>query len=625
MASTIKEKIMINLNREQQAAAEFLHGVASVVAVPGSGKTLTMTRRIANLVEKGVAPENILGLTFTRNAAMAMRKKLEPVLEGNANRVTLATIHSFCYSMLKNEGVAFELLTGKEQLRFIKKILSKLKIKNVSTGVAVQEINTAQSNMISVQDLWELYNGDPNLSKFAQIYDRYEQEKSQRMLMDFNDLLKKAFDLLNQSEDLLERYHETYRHILVDEFQDTNPAQMALINLLAGKVNGDGRSFWVCGDDSQSIYSFTGASVGNILNFQDSFPGSKMFVMETNYRSTPQILSACQNLIQHNVRKIEKTLRTDNVDGDNVTVISTATEEDEAVQVVNEIIDLVLRRGFKYWDIAILYRANSQSRVIEETLTQAEVPYHIENGINFYQRFEVKILLDYMRLIINPHSEEGNEAFRSIINVPNRYIGQRFISEVEAYADANDLHLYQGLKQMPVTVPYLKGYIRDFIALLDPLVKDAAKLEPSELIYILREALDYDHFIAEDDIPSPDDSKIANINQLQIAANNYGTIPALLTYTDSFTEELSHDKDGVSLMTIHKAKGLEFPVVFVIGMVEGMLPNKQGDIEEERRVAFVGLSRAMHHLYLTYSRKHLGRDVKKSIFIDEALMGNQPN
>jgi DNA helicase-2/ATP-dependent DNA helicase PcrA len=213
------EELMITLNREQQAAAEFFHGVASVVAVPGSGKTLTMTRRIANLVDKGVAPENILGLTFTRNASMAMRKKLEPVLNGNANRVTLATIHSFCYSMLKNEGVAFELLTGKEQLRFIKKILSKLKIKNISTGVAVQEINTAQSNMISVEDMWDLYSEDPNLSKIAKIYEVYEEEKQKHMLLDFNDLLRRAYDLLSESKDLLERYHETYRHILVDEFR----------------------------------------------------------------------------------------------------------------------------------------------------------------------------------------------------------------------------------------------------------------------------------------------------------------------------------------------------------------------------------------------------------------------
>lgn len=610
---------MVTLNTEQQAAADFLHGIASVVAVPGSGKTLTMTRRIANLVEKGVAPENILGLTFTRNAAMAMRRKLEPVLNGEANRVTLATIHSFCYSMLKNEGITFELLTGKEQLRFVKKILSKLKIKNVSAGVAVQEINTAQCNMIAVSDLWELYDNDPNLIRFAQIYEHYEQEKEKRKLLDFNDLLSKAYDLLLKTRDLLDKYRETYRHILVDEFQDTNPAQMALINLLVETVNGSERSFWVCGDDSQSIYSFTGASVGNILNFTEMFPGSKLFIMETNYRSTPQILAACQNLIQHNSRKIEKTLRTDNGDGDNVTVISTATEEDEAVQVVSEIMSLVSEYSFPHKDIAILYRANAQSRVIEEALSQAEVPYHIENGINFYQRFEVKVLLDYMRLIINPNSEEGNEAFRSVINVPNRYIGQRFISEVETYADEHDLYLYDGLKQMPVTVPYLKGYVRDFIALIDPLIKDAVKMEPCELIYILREGLDYDQFIAEDEIPSSDDSKIANINQLQIAANNYGTIPALLNYTDSFKEELSNDKNGVSLMTIHKAKGLEFPVVFVIGMVEGMLPNKQGDIEEERRVAFVGMSRAMQHLYLTYSRKHLGREVKKSIFIDEAL------
>jgi DNA helicase-2/ATP-dependent DNA helicase PcrA len=230
---------------------------------------------------------------------------------------------------------------------------------------------------------------------------------------------------------------------------------------------------------------------------------------------------------------------------------------------------------------------------------------------------EVKILLDYLRFINDPLSDEGDEALRCIINIPNRYIGRMFINELEGYADRKGVRFYQGLKSMRIDVPYIRKNVRSFIALIDPLIKDANKIGPSELIYLLREGLDYDSYITEDDVPSPDDSKIENINQLQIVANKYQNITAFLNYTDSFKDEKSNDVNGVSLMTIHKSKGLEFPVVFMIGVVEGVLPHKNGDIEEERRIAFVGLSRAMRLLYLTHSSKYMGKASKRSTFLDE--------
>ena len=610
---------MTQLNAEQKAAAEFVNGIASVVAVPGSGKTLTMTHRIGNLVKQGVSPENILGLTFTRNAAQAMRDKLETVLEDTASRVHLSTIHSFCMKLLRSEGMSFQILQGKEQIIFIRKIMRKMKINNLPVGMILREISLAKSNLIQADEFHTLYEGDSTMLIVAEVFREYEQEKKKRLLMDFDDLLVETYRLLKKKDQVREKYKETWKHILVDEFQDTNPAQMEILQLLAGNSNGNQSSLWICGDDWQSIYAFTGASVGNILNFKNLFPDSSQFILKLNYRSTPQILKGCMNLIKHNVKKIEKTLETSNPQGEEPVVFDAANEEEEAIQIVNEIMDLVERKGYSHKEIGVLYRANFQSRVIEDAFAQHKIPYHIENGMNFYQRKEVKILLDYLTVINDPNSDDGDEALRNIINIPNRYIGRKFVTEVQEYSTQKDVHLWNGLKSIPIDVPYLKQNVRVFKGLLKPLIKDSPRMNPAEVIHILRESLNYDAYIAEDDIPSPDDSKIANINELQMVANKFDDIKSLLNYSETFKEELSNDENGVSLMTIHKSKGLEFPVIFLIGLVEGVLPKKQADIEEERRVCFVGMSRAMNLLYLTFPHTRMGKKVKRSSFLDEIM------
>ena len=613
---------MIHLNEAQRAAASFTNGIASVVAIPGSGKTITMTHRIANLIQNhGVAPESILGLTFTRNAAAAMKEKLKPVLKEMTKRVNLSTIHSFCYSLLKTEGKVFEIITDDEQLNIIKKILKKHKMNTLSSGTVVREIRLAKNNLTSVDEFTVLFAGDETMQKVAHVYELYEKEKKKKMRYDLNDLLIETYILLEENKDIRKKYQDMYSHILIDEFQDTNPAQMGIVNLLVKERNHHRASLFVVGDDWQSIYAFTGASVGNILNFQKTFPESEQFILDLNYRSTPQILQVCQKLIHHNAKKIEKVLRTDNPDGEAVVVLEGVNEEDEALQVVAEIKDLVERNECVYKDIAVLYRANAQSRVIEEMLQKQKIPFHIENGMNFYQRFEVKVLLEYLRFINNPLSDQGDEALRVIMNVPNRYIGKRFIGELEEYAGEKGLFLYEALKKIRIDVPYIRKFVREFIAIIEPLIKDVSIIEPAEMIGILREVLDYDRFVTDDEIPSPDDEKIANINQLQLAALRYSNIEALLAYTDTFTDERSHDKNGVALMTIHKSKGLEFPTVFLIGMIDGILPNKRGDIEEERRIAFVAASRAMKMLFLTYSRMYMGKQVKRSTFLDEMIKG----
>ncbi|MFC1816587.1 3'-5' exonuclease [Thermodesulfobacteriota bacterium] len=339
---------MSKLNPEQQLAANFRDGVCAVVAVPGSGKTKTMLERIGVLVgEYKIPPENILGLTFTRNAADEMRNRLVPVLGDLSTRVFLATIHSFCHTVLKDEGFVFEILFGKEQ-----------------------------------------------------------------------------------------------------------------------------------------------------------------FILNLNYRSTPQILKACQNLIQHNIRQIHKTLETHNPAGDDVIVLESSSEETEAISVVNEINDLIKRKDFVYKDLAVLYRCNFQSRVIEEAFLEHKIPYHIENGLSFYDRREVKILLDYLRVIVNPESEASDEALPNILNVPNRYIGRKFIQELNQYSFKRDSYLYPALQSMPIKLPYIRVNVKEFIKFMDPLIEDADNMEPSDLINLLRVNLDYDRFITDEDIPSPDDVKI---------------------------------------------------------------------------------------------------------------------
>jgi len=578
-----------------------------------------MMERIGKLViEHGVAPENILGLTFTRNAAEEMRQRLIPVLGNQAARVTLSTIHSFCHYLLRTEGRIFEILSGRDQLVFIRNVMRELKVKNLSIGMVMQEISLAKNNLISLEEFRNLYEGDKTMLKVADVYELYDQEKEKKYLYDFDDLLVRAYRLLHENPSIREKYTERYLHLLVDEYQDTNPLQLEILKtLIEGSNNGS--SFWVCGDDWQSIYGFISASVRNIINFEQMFPGSRVFILNRNYRSTPQILKVCQNLIEHNERKIEKTLTTRNPDGEEVVVLEGSSEEGEALNLINEIQELIWNRGFEYKDIAVLYRANFQSRVLEECFSQHKIPYRIENGLGFYNRPEVKKLLDYLRVISDANSDAGDEALLSIVNVPTRYIGRKVITQLEEEAASKGVHLYEALKSFRPDTPFIRKNVKEFVAFLDPLTQLAHTLHPAEVINLLRNNLDYDRYITDEDIPTPDDSKIQNLNQLQLAATRFTSIKAFLEYTETFQDESTNDEEGVSLMTIHKAKGLEFPVVFVVGLVEGILPSKKGDIEEERRICFVAMSRAMKLLFLSWSHTYLSQPSKKSIFLDEAM------
>jgi len=551
-----------------------------------------------------------------------MRQRLIPVLGEQAQRVTLSTIHSFCHYLLRSEGKVFEIISGKDQINLIRNLMKRRRM-DVSVGTVLREISLAKNNLIGVEEFKALYESDKLMTKVATVYDGYEKEKSKKFLLDFDDLLVETYNLLSNDDSIREKYSERYQHVLIDEFQDTNPVQLEIIKLIVDHNHSSEKSYWITGDDWQSIYSFAGASVNNILNFKKTFQQSEIFILNINYRSTPQILRACQNLISHNVRKIEKTLKTDNPDGEDVIVLESSSEEGEALSIVNEIRELTEKRGYKYKDIGVLYRANFQSRVIEETFSQMKIPYRIENGLNFYQRSEVRYILDYLRVISNPDSDEGDEALKSILNVPNRYISRKFVQELTEFSNRQNVHLFEGLKSMPVDLPYIRINVRNFIKFMSPLIDFAPNLEPSELIATIRSELDYDRYITDEDVPTPDDVKIANLNQLQLSAARYSSIRDFLQYTDSFDEVMSNDKEGVALMTVHRSKGLEFPIVFTIGLVDGISPSNKGDIEEERRIVFVAISRAMKLLYVSYSHTYLGQKAKRSIFIDE-ITGNSP-
>jgi DNA helicase II / ATP-dependent DNA helicase PcrA len=619
---------MSELNPKQQQAASFKDGIAAVIAVPGSGKTRTMMERIGILVnEYGIPPEHILGLTFTRNAAEEMRNRLVPVLGDLSSRVRLSTIHSFCLHLLKVEARVFKILSGKDQLIFIKNVIKRLRVKDLTVGTVLREISLAKNNIIDPTEFRDLFEGDKTMMQIADIYQAYDDAKANKLLLDFDDLLLETYTLLNENEEVREKYQGTFQSILVDEFQDTNPVQFEILRLLIrGNTDHDPPSFWVAGDDAQSIFGFIGASVANILNFQSMFPGSRQFILDLNYRSTPQILRACQNLIQHNIKQIHKELKTDNPDGDDVVVLEASNEETEALGLVNEITDLIERKGYQYCDIAVLYRANFQSRYPEEAFLQNKIPYHIQNGQSFYDRWEVRCLLDYLRVINAPDSDEGDEALLNILNVPVRYVSNKIKDQLKMFCRERNVHLYQGLNSMAIEVPFVRKNIKEFIKFMDPLIEDIEDYEPSQIIQMIRTFWDYDRFIADEDIPDPDDTKISNINQLQLAAARYSKTGAFLEYTDSFQDEtVGDDKEGVSLMTVHKAKGLEFPVVFVIGLVEGLMPSGKGNLEEERRICFVAISRAMHLLFLSYPLNYIGQPAKKSIFLDEILDNKAPD
>ena len=620
--------ILATLNPAQREAVEAIKGPVLILAGPGSGKTKVITHRVAYLVKLcGVSPHHIMAVTFTNKAAREMRERLEQLLGQTAEALSLGTFHAICARILRREGKAigldssFVIYDEDDQLRLMKQVLEELNLdpKQYAPRALRSAIGAAKSRLISPGGYAQRVS-----SYFEEIvhrvYQRYQQLLSQGRAVDFDDLLMKTVQLFQDHPQILNRYQSRYVHILVDEFQDTNIVQYMLMKQLTGKH----RNLCVVGDPDQSIYSWRFADLRNILSFEKDYPEAKVVFLEQNYRSTKTILEVASDVISANVQRKPKELWTENEDGTPVTIIESYNAEEEAQSVVNEIEKLTVQEQLPLKDCAVMYRVNAQSRALEETFLRYGVPYKLIGGTRFYQRREVKDIIAYLKLIHNP---QDNVSLTRIINVPARGIGPRTLSQPQSWAKAHDTSLFEALKQVshPDSVrtkqalsPRIVQALAGFDALISELTAQSHELSLSDLVNEILKHTRYREYILDKE---GGEEKWENIMELRSVAGEYDELDpeeALTTFLEKVSlvsdiDELDEKADAVTLITLHQAKGLEFPAVFIVGLEEGILPHRKSSddpeqMEEERRLCYVGITRAKKRLYLlrSYHRSLFG-------------------
>jgi len=620
--------ILATLNPAQREAVEAIKGPVLILAGPGSGKTRVITHRVAYLVKHcGISPYHIMAVTFTNKAAQEMRDRLEQLLGQAAEPLTLGTFHAICARILRREGKAIDLDSSfviydeDDQLRLTKQALEELNLdpKQYVPQALRSAISAAKSRLISPKDYAQRVS-----SYFEEIvqrvYQRYQELLSQSQAADFDDLLMKTVQLFQNHSQILKRYQSRYVHILVDEFQDTNIAQYELMKQVAGKY----RNLCVVGDPDQSIYSWRFADLRNILSFEKDYPEAKVVFLEQNYRSTKTILEVASDVISANVLRKPKKLWTENEDGARVTVIESYNAEEEAQSVVSEIEKLISQEQISLKDCAVMYRVNAQSRALEETFLRYGVPYKLVGGTRFYQRQEVKDIIAYLRVIHNP---QDNVSLTRIINVPGRGIGQKTVNTLQSWAKAHDTSLFEALKQVshPDSVgtkqslsPHIVQSLAGFDALISKLTAQSQELSLSGLVDEILEHTKYKEYILDKE---DGEERWENITELKSVAREYDELSpeeALTAFLEKVSlvsdiDELDEKADAVTLITLHQAKGLEFPAVFIVGLEEGILPHRKSfddpeQMEEERRLCYVGITRAKKRLYLlrSYRRSLFG-------------------
>ncbi|MDR2064010.1 MAG: UvrD-helicase domain-containing protein [Candidatus Nomurabacteria bacterium] len=595
--------IFKGLNKPQRWAVETLKGPLLILAGAGSGKTKTLTHRIANLIAHGVSEDQILAVTFTNKAAGEMRERLGALLGRNASSWNfmkyMGTFHGFCVKFLREEyrNPKFVIYDEDDRKSLVKKTLKDLGLndKALPPKMVSAVISKNKNDGITPQE-YEASAFYPNQKNLAQIYGAYEKARVGAGALDFDDLLLETVKILSKSKSVREKWRERLTHILIDEYQDTNKIQYRLVKLLVGKD----RNICAVGDDWQSIYSWRGADFTNILNFEKDFPGAKVIKLEQNYRSTEQILDAAHKVISANKNRTDKMLWTDKKDGEKVDVAGLYDEMDEANYVARMIKDL----GRPLSEIAVLYRTNAQSYAFERVFLAEGIKYKIIGGLKFYDRKEIKDIMAYLKLVLAP---SDIVSFLRIVNVPARGLGtvsvERFVGGrdtkqtiVQSLLDADNLssRAQAALKQLGE-------------ALLDLQTAVADAVPPAEIIERLLAKINYKEYLNDGSLQAED--KLEHLGALVTDAAQYHSLEefvestALMSSTDARSED-----EKVSMMTLHAAKGLEFPVVFLVGMEEGLLPHVQmfertsdDDIEEERRLAYVGMTRAMEKLFLTYA------------------------
>ncbi|ADN77908.1 ATP-dependent DNA helicase UvrD [Ferrimonas balearica DSM 9799] len=626
------------LNDKQRAAVEAAPGAVLVLAGAGSGKTRVLTHRIAWLLEEqGESPYAILAVTFTNKAAAEMRHRIEDLVHGPVNRMWIGTFHGLAHRLLRahyqEAGLpeGFQILDSDDQQRLVKRILKSLQLdeKRWSPRQAVGYINAKKDEGLRPQHIDAGYH--PVEKTFLQIYQAYQEACDRAGLVDFAELLLRAHELWLKQPHLLRHYQQRFRHILVDEFQDTNAIQYAWIRMLAS----DGSHIMIVGDDDQSIYGWRGARVENLQKFLDDFPGAQTIRLEQNYRSTSTILSAANALIAHNAERMGKELWTEGATGEPISLYCAFNELEEARYIVGRI-KQHLDGGGALSDCAILYRSNAQSRVLEEALLHQSVAYRIYGGLRFFERQEIKDALGYLRLIANRHDDA---AFERIVNTPTRGIGDRTLDIVRATARAEGITLWRACQRL-LSERGLAGRaasaVAAFISLIDQLEEEVmdAPLKRQADHVINHSGL---RAMYEAEKGEKAEARIENLNELVTAAGSFerpedseemSELNAFLAHAalEAGEGQADDNDDAVQLMTLHSAKGLEFPLVFMCGVEEGMFPSQmaldEGDrLEEERRLCYVGMTRAMQKLYITYaeSRRLYGRETfaKASRFIRE--------
>lgn len=615
------------LNNEQREAVFHTEGPLLILAGAGSGKTRVLTHRIAYLIdEKGVNPWNILAITFTNKAAGEMRERVDRIVGFGSESIWVSTFHSTCVRILRRYidrlgyGTNFTIYDADDQKTLMKDVCKQLQIdtKIYKERALLSAISSAKDEMITPDEFELNAAGDYHKQRIAKVYREYEKQLKANNALDFDDLLVKTVQLLQTQPDILEYYQERFRYIMVDEYQDTNTVQFKLISILAKKY----KNLCVVGDDDQSIYKFRGANIKNILNFEEVFEDARVIKLEQNYRSTETILNAANGVIRNNYGRKDKSLWTENGEGDKINFQQFDDAFEEANYVVNDIRKKVEDGSRSYNDHAILYRTNAQSRMFEEKLVTANIPYKVIGGINFYARKEIKDLLAYLKTIDNG---QDDLAVKRIINIPKRGIGLTTINRVQENATERNVRFYEAL----LTADMIPGIGRSaakltsFVALIEHFKESAKNMLPSEL---MKEILDYTGYIEDLEADSKEEAedRIANIDELlnKIAAYEESCEDERPTLS-GFLEEvalvadidgLDESNDYVVLMTLHSAKGLEFPEVYLVGMEDGLFPSYMtitaddpAEVEEERRLCYVGITRAMENLTMTCAKRRMVR------------------
>ena len=631
------QSLLDGLNREQQQAVQHTEGPLLILAGAGSGKTKVLTVRIAYLLAQGVNPYEILAITFTNKAAKEMKSRVEGLVGDIANRIWLSTFHSFCAKFLRFEldnflgyNSNFTIYDTSDSQVVIKAALKALNLddKYYPVGAMISAISDAKNKLMFASD-YRKQARDFYQQKVADVYEYYERELRKNNALDFDDLLLVAVKLLQSNAAVLDKYSKRFKYVMIDEYQDTNHAQYLLAYLLSSHW----KNIAVVGDADQSIYAWRGADIQNILDFEKDYPNCTSIKLEQNYRSTKIILDAANAVIDNNEGRPEKNLWTDKVEGAKIQHFTAQSEHEEAAFIGDTIVKKHDIHGVPYGDMAILYRTNAQSRVLEEALIKRALPYTMVGGTKFYDRKEIKDVLAYLRVLYNPFDDLS---LLRIINVPKRSIGATTVSKLQDYARENGTSLFMTLTQLHL-VDTIKGKtkekLEEFGILIFTLV---AEMDDKSVLDILEAILDRTGYLAqlEESTDPQDQARAENIGELLSVAKDFqdtnptGTVEdfleqvALVNDVDSFEQEESK----VTLMTLHAAKGLEFPIVFLGGLEEGLFPHSRTlmnpeEIEEERRLAYVGITRAEKELYISNAttRTVFGRTSSylPSRFIDE--------